>query len=238
MEMGHLEEWETPKLEQIRAAFEARSHETGSLRERMSLIPFGLAAMDRVMEYSHRLHLHRSTGSQTTLEVITNAVRDVAQRTGEPPLIVVDYLQKVKVPNSADLSEDARVTVVVEDLKDLAIHSEAPVLAIVAGDKDGLGEGKRMRARHMRGSTALAYECDTLLILNGKHNIVAKHHLTYDLSAFERFREWVIVTIEKNRMGKDGVDLEFKKRFDQSRFDALSGGRCGEQLVDERVFTE
>ena len=32
----------------------------------------------------------------------------------------------------------------------------------------------------MRGSSALAYEADVVLVLNNKFDIVARHHLTYD----------------------------------------------------------
>ena len=46
-----------------------------------------------------------------------------------------------------------------------------------------------------------------------------------------------MLTVEKNRNGRDGVDLEFRKRFDQSRFET-DGQQVAEQLVDERVFVE
>jgi len=45
------------------------------------------------------------------------------------------------------------------------------------------------------------------------------------------------MTIEKNRNGVDKVDLEFRKRFDQGRFDT-GGGYVAEQLNDERIFVE
>ena len=46
-----------------------------------------------------------------------------------------------------------------------------------------------------------------------------------------------MLTIEKNRNGLTGVDLEFRKRFEQSRFET-EGRMVREQLVDERVFVE
>ena len=180
--------------------------------------------------------LHRSTGSSTTLDVIREAVEEVKHETGRLPLVVVDYLQKVKVPN-APAAEDDRVTVVVEGLKDLALDTDIPVLAIVAADKEGLTTGKRLRVNNLRGSSALAYEADTVLILNNKFDVVARHHLVYDIGNAERFKQWAVLSIEKNRNGKDGVDLEFQKRFDQGRFDAEGQG-VKEQLVDERVFVE
>ena len=76
-----------------------------------------------------------------------------------------------------------------------------------------------------------------VLILNNKFDVVARHHLVYDIGNAERFTQWAVLSIEKNRNGKDGVDLEFQKRFDQGRFDAEGQG-VKEQLVDERVFVE
>ena len=57
-----------------------------------------------------------------------------------------------------------------------------PVLAIVAADKAGLESGKRMRVNHLRGSSSLAYEADTVLLLNNKFDVVARHHLVYDVA--------------------------------------------------------
>ena len=100
-------------------------------------------------------------------------------------------------------SEEERVTIVVERLKDLALDLGVPVLAIVAADKGSLVAGKRMRVHDLRGSSALAYEADVVLILNDKYDIVAKHHLVYHLGNAERFRHWVVMSIEKNRNGVD-----------------------------------
>jgi replicative DNA helicase len=90
---------------------------------------------------------------------------------------------------------------------------------------------------HLRGSSALAYEADVVLLLNDKYDVVARHHLVYDVGNAERFRDWAVLTIEKNRTGLDRIDLEFRKRFDQGRFEAL-GQSVTEQLIDERVFVE
>ena len=156
--------------------------------------------------------------------------------TGKSPLVVIDYLQKVLVPGGSELEEE-RVTKIVEGLKDLALEIEVPVLAIVAADKEGLITGRRLRVHNLRGSSALAYEADIVLIMNDKYDVVARHHLVYDVGNAERFRNWVIVTIEKNRSGLDKIDLEFRKRFEQGRFE-IAGNAVAEQLVDERVFVE
>ena len=137
------------------------------------------------------------------------------ERTERRPLVVVDYLQKVHVPKMP--VEDERATVVVEGLKDLALDLEVPVLAIVAADKEGLGPGRRVRLHHLRGSSALAYEADIVLILNDKYEIVAKHHLVYDPANADRYRQHVVLSVEKNRSGLDRIDLQLRKRFEQAR---------------------
>ena len=51
------------------------------------------------------------------------------------------------------------------------------------------------------------------------------------------FRQWVVLGVEKNRNGRAGVDMEFRKHFEQNRFDP-SGGMVREQLVYERLVLE
>jgi replicative DNA helicase len=156
--------------------------------------------------------------------------------TGQPPLIVVDYLQKVKF-DDARLSDEESITKITEQLKDLAIDFEAPVFAVAAADKKGLEPGQRMRARHLRGGTALAYEPDVVLIMNTKSDVVARNHLLFDVNGLDKYREWTVITVEKNRQGHDAVELEFRKRFQQGRFET-AGKIVAEQLVEERLFAD
>lgn len=235
LEVGESNDPQAANLERIRQAFEGIDHGIGGLADRMVDVPGALPALERISQYAHRLHIHDSSGNTTTVDIIENALEQVWKDTGEMPLVVVDYLQKVKVPGIHDETE--RTTQVVERLKDLALDAKVPVLAIVAADKDGLETGKRLRAQHLRGSTALAYEADVLLVLAHKYDIIARHHLVYDVGQAERFRDWAVVSVEKNRNGRDHVDLEFRKRFDQSRYEE-DGHRVAESLVDERMFVE
>lgn len=236
LEAGERGGEDAPNLARIRSTFEASDGRVGSIAERLADTHGGAEALAAVGEYADRCVLHRSTGSSTTLDVLREAMARVKADTGQLPMLVVDYLQKLKVVDGS-VNEDERVTVVVEGLKDLALDLDVPVLAIVAADKEGLTSGKRMRVNNLRGSSALAYEADTVLILNNKFDIVARHHLVYDVSHAARFKQWVVLTIEKNRSGKDGVDLELQKRFDQSRFEPR-GQMVTEKLVDERLFVE
>jgi replicative DNA helicase len=227
---------EALSLRRVREAMEATDGRDGSLADRLSNAVGGAEAVRTVENYAERLLVHRSTGTTTSVETIRKVTQQVAEHTGKAPLVVVDYLQKVYVPSGSELEEE-RVTKIVEGLKDLALEMEVPVFAVVAADKEGLVAGRRLRVHNLRGSSALAYEADVVLLMNDKYDVVARHHLVYDVGNAERFRNWVVVSIEKNRSGLDKIDLEFRKRFEQGRFES-DGNPVAEQLVDERVFVE
>ena len=236
MEAGELDPYDAPDLSTIRSIFEGTDGGAGGLIERMATTTTGTEALLRVSEYADRLVVHRSTATHTDITEINDTVKKVMGDTGEPPLILVDYLQKIATPLS-DLDEDARITRITEQLKDVAIEFDSPVFAVAAMDHEGLEPGARMRTRHMRGSTALSYEPDVVLILATKSDIVARHHLMYGGANAEHFKEWSVLTVEKNRSGSGGAEIEFKKRFDQGRFDT-NGQVVTEKLVDERVYVE
>lgn len=222
-------------VQDVRSAFEASDHTGIGLPERLSEHPGGIEALTAVTHYAPQFYIHRSTSTQTTLDVIRAAVKDVLVEQGVAPLVLVDYLQKVCMPDH--LSEEEQVTRVTEGLKDLSIEFECPVVAISASDRAGLEPGTRMRARNMRGSTSLAYEADVVLILSSKSDVVARHHLMYAANDGAHFKEWSVLTIEKNRSGRTGGELEFRKQFEWGRFVA-EGQYVSEKLVDERVYTE
>jgi replicative DNA helicase len=236
LEAGEAGGIEAPGISRVRESFEATDGPGGELAERLADTVGGAEAVARVEEYSDRLMLHRSTGSSTSLEVIREAVEVAKKATKQVPFVIVDYLQKVNVPDGSHI-EHERVTLIVEGLKDLALDLDIPILAVVAADKDDSSSGRRLRVNNLRGSSALAHEADTVLMLNNKFDVVARHHLVYDIGNAERFKYWAVLSIEKNRSGQDQIDLEFKKRFDQGRFEN-NGRLVVEQLVDERIFIE
>ena len=227
---------EAATLRRFREALEAADERLGGLEERLASVPGGAEAVQALHSWGDRFAVHRSNGATTSVATIAEVIEEVRTVIGRPPLVVVDYLQKVAVPGSR-LGEEERVTEVVEGLKDLALSSDVPVLAIVAADKEGIQSGRRLRTHHLRGSSALAYEADVVLVMNDKFDVVARHHLVYDVSNAENYRNFVVVSIEKNRNGLDRIDLQFRKRFEQGRFET-EGSTVSEQLVDERVFVE
>ena len=220
-------------LKRVRQAFEARQRTEPTLEARLADTEAGVEAVQELREYGRRLHLHRSKASDTDVEAMKAVIETIRESTGQAPFVVVDSLQKVHLAGAA-LSEDDRVAIVVEGLKDLTLELAVPILVVVAA---GSTAGKRMRVQDLRGSSSLAVSADVVLILNDKFDVVARHHLVYNLASAERFRSWVVMTIEKNRNGVDRVDLEFQKYFAQGRFDP-DGGRVQEELIDDRIFVE
>lgn len=189
--------------------------------------------LGRIGRYGQSLYLLRGSQTTSTIENIRDLVRMHRQMAGEKQLLlVVDYLQKIPmIPEPQNEAE--KVTYAVNGLKDIALSEEVAVISIVAADREGL-KAPRLRNHHLRGSSAINYEADMILILNEKWNIVAKVNIEFNPYQAQRFRDWVVVSIEKNRGGMDNVDLEYEKHFEYSCFDA-NGRPVQERLIEERL---
>jgi replicative DNA helicase len=210
------------------------SAETGT-RAKLGANPRLRPSLERIARYGSNLYLMRGTATSSTIENIRDLVADARTTDGQRVVLVVDYLQKVPViPEPADEAE--KVTRVVNGLKDIALALEIPVIAIVAADREGL-KAKRLRNHHLRGSSALNYESDIILIMNDKYHIVAKVNIEFNPYQAQRYRDWVVVTVEKNRGGQDNVDLEYEKLFEYSCFDP-TGRVTAEKLIEERLYNE
>ena len=192
-------------------------------------------SLERIARYGSNLFLMRGTATGTTVDNLRTLVAEHRGTEGKRLVLFVDYLQKVPViPEPAQ--EEEKVTRVVSGLKDIALALEVPVVSIVAADREGL-KAKRLRNHHLRGSSAINYESDIILILNDKYHIVAKVNIEFNPYQAQRYRDWVIATVEKNRGGQDNVDLEYEKLFEFSCFDP-TGRVTAEKLVEERLYNE
>ena len=193
-------------------------------------------SLDRIARYGSSLFLMRGSQTASTVDNIRELVEKHRQLAGDRRLVVfVDYLQKVPVipePNT----EAEKVTTIVNGLKDVALSQGVPLISIAAADKEGL-KAARLRNFHLRGSSAINYEADVILILNEKYSIVAKVNIEFNPYQAQRFRDWVIVSVEKNRAGQDAVDLEFEKHFEFSCFDP-AGRTVQEKLIEERLYND
>ena len=193
-------------------------------------------SLDRIARYGQNLFLMRGSATASTVDNLRKLVQQHRALSGDRRLlVVVDYLQKVPmVPEP--MTESEKVTYVVQGLKDIALSEGVPMIAIVAADKEGL-KASRLRNFHLRGSSAINYEADIILILNEKYNIVAKVNIEFNPYQAQRFRDWIIVSVEKNRGGQDNVDLEFEKHFEFSCFDP-NGRTVQEKLIEERLYND
>ncbi len=181
------------------------------------------AAHARLESYSDRLWLHASSPVRNDV-----ATLEAMLPTGSEgkAVLFVDYLQKVP----GDPGEAA------VGLKDIAMERDIAVIAIVAGDQAGLHR-RRFRLQHLESAASLTYEADVVLLLNDKYSAVSKRHTAYDTVRAEKFKQQVVLTIEKNREGPTGVNLGFTKDFLHYRFHP-AGEHVEEQLVDEVIFLE
>lgn len=193
-------------------------------------------SLDRIARYGQNLYLLRGSQTASTIENMRKLVQQHRILSGDRRLfVVVDYMQKVPMYPEPP-TESEKVTFIVNGLKDIALSEQVPMICIVAADKEGL-KAARLRNHHLRGSSAINYEADIILIINDKYHIVAKVNIEFNPYQAQRFRDWVVVSVEKNRGGQDNVDIEFEKHFEYSCFDP-TGRSVQEKLIEERLYND
>ena len=199
------------------------------LVRRHPVVGAAAAELDR---YSSRFHLVANAARKNDLGTLQALVGEYRGRSREPLVLLVDYLQRSSRTGEFR-SEDERVTEVVQALKQLALQFNVAVVAIAAADKAGI-TAPRLRLSHLRGSSALLYEADIAVIMNDKWQIIDRDHIVFNTHKAQQFRDWVICTIEKNRSGRNLVEVEFQKRFEYCCFNPV-GGKVSERLYEERI---
>jgi replicative DNA helicase len=191
-------------------------------------------ALARMNRYADRLILVKASPAVTTLRAIREMTSRLCDATGGNVTVFVDYLQKVAIHPERATDESEKVTIVVEGLKDIALALGVPVWAIVAADREGL-KANRLHLFHLRGSSALDYECDIAVIMNNKYHILSKEHVAFNPYQARQYRDWVVFTIEKNRAGRAMQDMEFQLHAPYFAFDPR-GQRVQQQLIDDKII--
>lgn len=192
----------------------------------VSQSPLINVALEKAELYAPKLQLLRASTQYTTpdeLELTTLAHLEPGG------VLVVDYLQKLPVPGVNNVEE--RVYRAIEVLKELAIRHQISVVAISAAASSGIGVD-RLRLAHLRGSDALAHECDVAVVLNHKLTATSDRHLKFDSTQLEDARRRTIFSIEKNRRGEVDIHLDFEKDFANFRFNP-HGTFVSESLDDD-----
>jgi len=188
----------------------------------------------RLGRYADRLILVKASPAVTTLSAIREMAARLSDATKGNVTLFVDYLQKVAIYPERANDESEKVTIIVEGLKDIALALGVPVFSIVAADRDGL-QANRIHLYHMRGSSALDYECDIAIMMNNKYSILSKEAISFNPYQARQFREWVVFTIEKNRAGRAMQDMEFHMHAPYFAFDPR-GQRVQQQLIDDKLI--
>jgi replicative DNA helicase len=224
------------KIQDVRTEIIRTWVEEGSGSVNLADNPRLRSSVERIARYGQNLFLLRGSQTASTIDNLRRLVEQHRMLAEDRQLVVVvDYLQKVpQIPEPT--TETEKVTFIVNGLKDIALSEEVPVIAIVAADKEGL-KASRLRNFHLRGSSAINYEADVILILNEKYHIVAKVNIEFNPYQAQRFRDWIIVSVEKNRGGQDNVDVEFEKHFEFACFDP-NGRTVQEKLIEERLYND
>jgi replicative DNA helicase len=182
------------------------------LQRAAALSPLVMVALEKAEAYAPKLQLVRASSQHTTPDELELTSLSHLEPGG---VLVVDYLQKLPVPAVPNLDE--RVYRAVEILKELAIRHQISVVALSAAAADGIGVD-RLRLSHLRGSDALAHECDVAVVLNHKSTATSDRHLKFDSTQLDEARRRTIFSIEKNRRGEVDIHLDFEKDFANFRF--------------------
>jgi replicative DNA helicase len=213
-----------------------RHDETLGLNQILVENPKTANALKTLNQYADRLILVKGSPAVTTLNTIREMTSQIADACAGKVALFVDYLQKVAIYPEKAVDESDKVTIIVEGLKDIAMSLNVPVLAIVAADREGL-KSKRLHLYHLRGSSALDYECDIAIIMNNKYHILSKDHIAFNPYKAESYRDWVVFTIEKNRAGRAMIDVEFQLKAQFFCFNPR-GNMVEQKLIDEKIIVE
>jgi replicative DNA helicase len=89
----------------------------------------------------------------------------------------------------------------VEATKNLALELSVPIVLLSVVDGEAM-RASRLRIFHLRGSSAIAFESDVDLMMNGKRKAVSRIHLAYDPVRARGYKDWVVMSVEKNRGGE------------------------------------
>lgn len=187
------------------------------------------AARARMQAYGDELLL--CSASPTDLDI---AALDklLTERAGNTAILFVDHLQKVSSANGAEHT----VEEIAVELKSLAMRHGIAVVGVVGASAGALGL-RRLRLQHLQDAEGIGYEADLVIMLNDKITAVSNRHTAFDTVRADTFRGIVVMSIEKNRNGPSGIDLEYRKDFSHYRFSPV-GSVLEEQLIDGVMVTE
>ena len=184
------------RLTDIREAVVSAVEQGGreSLHVILSRLPGARRAWQTIAGYLAHLLLAKAHPVKTTLDVIRTYALWLVEQYGYG-VIFVDYLQKVlPALDLRDLPKEQRTTLVVYGLKDIALETGIPIVAVSALDIEGL---KREEARvdDLEGGEATKYEPDAVLMLLPEREDQTR----------------IRFLVAKNRAGPTGVGATYRR---------------------------
>jgi len=183
------------------------------------------AAADAVAAYAPNISLLTLEGQSSGLRGLVSA----ADAHPDATVLFVDHLAKVD-PQRSQIGTTA------DRLKRMAVEREITVVASTVLDDSGIG-ARRLRMAHLEAAAPVGHEADVVLIANEKLSAVSRNHSAFDSTRIHGMRNQLLLTIEKNRRGVAGVDLEFTRDYAHRRLDPI-GGFVTEMLVDDLLVRE
>lgn len=182
--------------------------------------PMVARAADAVRGYACNLQILTANGLRGGLQALV----DVLGHYRDTNVLIVDHLHKVDPHRTS-------AAVMTEELKRLAVERGVTVLAAATIDNNAI-DSRRLRMAHLEAAAPVGHEADLVLMLNDKLPAVSRSHSAFDSLRADAFRNQILLSIEKNRRGLSGVDLEFQRDYAHRRVNP-SGGFVNELLVDD-----
>jgi len=99
-----------------------------------------------------------------TVERWTDLIEQIKKKHGKPPVIIIDYLRKLKTEKSSG-DERLRVDDIISKLTDIAKTNNTPVIAISELARDSYKSGQRLSMASFKESGSIEYEASWLGIL-------------------------------------------------------------------------
>jgi replicative DNA helicase len=82
------------RLPEVRAAFKVPQSSNRLMAGRLAGTEGGTEAVEALEGYSDRLHLHTSSGADTNLAAMREAIAAIVEQTEQTPFVIVDYCRR------------------------------------------------------------------------------------------------------------------------------------------------
>jgi replicative DNA helicase len=167
------------------------------LQKLLDHLPDAEQAFERTVDYWESLYLLKGDPQKTTSETFPTYLRFMKEKF-DTAVLIVDYLQKVPVLPRGGFDRDP-VQTVIEALKNVSLEFHVPVVAVAAGDEEGLRQSE-LHFENLWGNASINYEPDVAIMLNPTWRKGKK---------LKQRESEVLFSIEKNRLGPTWVGMLF-----------------------------